>query len=159
MFSFLFFFFLFFNWRVNEIFTKAENWQKTYCWYVCYFFFLIETVFNIAEDNDTPPDPHQKRAWQSLCEKIKRNSKGRPCLETPSLWHQPGGGSEFYVYSRPCKRWRPWGPVTPHLSWDKESPVSPTLLTLHRPRMLKGSTIEDEGEVKGFMTFHQQKWQ
>lgn len=60
---------------------------------------------------------------------------------------------------RPDERWRTRGcPGTPHLSWDKRGPVSPKVLTLHCPRMLRGWQIVRgrrwrEGEGRGLWLF------
>lgn len=106
--------------------------------------------------------PHQRRAWQSLCEKMKgkkkRKAEVRLFSVASELWRQSQEAAVRFM-KRPDERWRTWDcHGTAHLSWDKQGSVSPSALTLYWPRMLKGWQIVSgrrwrEGDGKGLWLF------
>lgn len=106
--------------------------------------------------------PHQRRAWQSLCEKMKGKKKRKAEVRLFSVASEPWRQSQeaaVRFMKRPDERWRTWDcHGTAHLSWDKQGSVSPSALTLYWPRMLKGWQIVSgrrwrEGDGKGLWLF------
>lgn len=120
------------GWNINWILTLL---------YVCKC--VLYSGNSIAEDNNHTKricspvvtkvrQEHGKasvKRWEGLREDHAHGPLGQAC--SPKRWH-------WGLMKRPDKRWNTRGcQRTPHLSWDKQGPVSPTALTLRWPRMLR----------------------